>query len=276
MSSLYLRPPLKWAGGKFAQLEHILSHIPPGTGVFYEPFVGAGSVFLNVAAERTHIADMNCTLACFYQYLRDDPRFVTQCQALFTPENGTEGRYLALRSEFNNPGTSARHKAALLLYLNRHCFNGLYRVNSDGDFNTPYGHAASVQFPIAAMMNMWRRLSGATIRFADFEETIGLAGRGDVVYCDPPYATKAKKDFTSYSSGGFPWEFHEHLERCAWQASRRGATVLLSNADLPKVRELYHRADRIMTTSGRRSISSSGGTRGPVGEVLVLYSPRYN
>jgi DNA adenine methylase len=277
--SEFMRPPLKWAGGKYPQLERIFQALGfddgPRTAHYIEPFVGAGAVFLNLTGEAV-IADMNETLIEFYRQVRDNgPAFIEFCHGFFHQSYNTREAFEMIRADFNNPNIGAQRKAAYLLYLNKHCFNGLYRVNNDGEFNVPFGEHKEVRFPMQQMLHLWRRLTGVLIHHNDFEITLEWAHSGSLVYCDPPYAPRSvTSDFTSYTSGGFPWSFHVKLEECVWRAAGRGARVVVSNADAPHVRSLYSRATRIISHNGRRSVSADGSKRSPAPEVLAIYEPR--
>jgi DNA adenine methylase len=271
------KPPLKWAGGKFRHVGLITELLNlNGCQMLIEPFVGAGSVFLNTSSQATIVADLNEALITFYIHLRDQgPKLIEHARSLFTEENNNQTAYNALRAKFNDLGTSAFERSALLLYLNKHCYNGLYRVNKDNMFNSPYGKPDYVpSFPLSALMSMWKRLATVKVYHEDFTTTMSWAGPGDKVYADPPYVPSgATADFTAYSSGGFSLEAHVLLEEAAVAAQRRGAAVLISNSDTTLTRELYRSATRIVSTSRTNAISRDGSGRGEVSEIMALYLP---
>jgi DNA adenine methylase len=154
-----------------------------------EPFVGAGSVFLATGYEQYLLADANPVLMALYAQLQTDPQAVTtQAQALFVDSNRNQAAYNALRSRFNDPSTPELTRAALLVYLNKFAYNGLYRVNKKGVMNVAYTHHAKLPgFPLAAIERFTRKLTQAELHCADFEQTMAQAQGGDVLFCDPPY-----------------------------------------------------------------------------------------
>ena len=235
-----LRPVLKWAGGKSRLLPSLLPLLPNDRRVVL-PFVGAGSVFLATDYPSYILNDASPELVAFWVALKERPRqFVRDASRLFCDANHSQSRYLELRNDFNASSDPYR-QAVLLPYLNKFGFNGLHRVNRKGEFNVPYGKPASLPlFPFDAAAAAAGRLTSATILSGDFATPMDMAGKGDVVYCDPPYLRSATGvSFTAYTARGFGIEDHERLVILGKAAARRGATVLISNHDTPGTRELY-------------------------------------
>ena len=234
------RPFLKWAGGKYRLLDRLLPSIPAGARLV-EPFVGSGAVFLNAGFACYLLCDLNADLIGLYRTLRrDGERFIAEARALFTPGNNTQEAFLRLRETFN-ASSDAEERSVLFLYLNRHSYNGLVRYNSKGIYNVPFGKYKAPYFPERELTAFLDKLRGCDVTFAvqDFRSTFAALRPGDVVYCDPPYApVSATANFTSYTGGGFGVQEQIDLASEASAAAKRGVPVVLSNHDVPLIREL--------------------------------------
>jgi DNA adenine methylase len=266
------KPFLKWAGCKTKLVGALRRFLPAGEYRLIEPFVGAGAVFLNTDYGANLLCDSNADLIGLYAALAQrGGAFIERCRELFAPENNRPERFYALRAEFNGAGDAER-RAALFVYLNRHCYNGLCRYNRDGQFNTPFGRYDRPHFPGAEMVAFAAKLKWATLAAQDFRASLAAAGRGDVVYCDPPYVPlSATANFTAYAGGGFSLDDQEELAARAVEAAGRGAVVILSNHDLPLTRRLYQGACEITSVSVQRAISCNGQNRGKAGEIIALF-----
>ncbi|KQN63995.1 adenine-specific DNA-methyltransferase [Erwinia sp. E602] len=262
---------LKWAGGKYPLLDDIRRHLPEGDCLI-EPFVGAGSVFLNTQYPRYLLADINSDLINLYNIVKDrTDEFVGDARALFTPEVNDSEVYYALRREFNLSRDSYR-RALLFLYLNRHCYNGLCRYNLSGEFNVPFGRYRKPYFPEEELYGFAERAQKAIFVCESYDATLTKALPGTVVYCDPPYAPlSATANFTAYHTNSFSLREQQHLAELAMTLASESVTVLISNHDTPLTREWYHQA-KLHEIKVRRSISRSGTTRSKVSELLALYS----
>ena len=272
-----MKPILKWAGGKSGLLSEILPRLPETFNDYYEPFLGGGAVFFALADtgrfKRAFLGESNAELMLTYQTLARKPEKVIEALRGLTAEHSEKffysvrGRQVADRIL----GVDVIVLAARLIYLNKTCFNGLYRVNKKGEFNVPFGDY--VNPPIcdeealrAAALVLKKDVDMGA---CDFEECVRTAKRGDAVYMDPPYVPlSSTSNFTAYSKSGFSLEDHERLRNCAEKLVARGVHVLLSNADTPFVRELYE-GFLIEEVQARRAINSNGGKRGKVGELLI-------
>lgn len=264
---------LKWAGGKSKIAQRILDYVPMESFRLVEPFVGSAAFALNAAPRATSflLADVNPDLVALHNRVLTDPdALVEELRLLFRPENNTKERYIALREAFN--ATSDQNKrAALFLYLNKHGFNGLCRYNASGGFNVPFGDMKSPRVPEHEILSFSKSLHAADIIKADFRAVVQRAGKGDLLYCDPPYAPLSETaSFASYAAGGFSAQDQKDLaEECA-EAARRGAFVVISNHDTSFTREIYADAKQILTLDVVRSVSAAGGSRGKAKELLAI------
>jgi DNA adenine methylase len=182
-----VKPFLKWAGGKYKILNDIKKLFPPNAQRYIEPFVGAGSVALNVDFKEIIINDSNTDLTNVYYYLqKKGVRFIADCKELFVCENNIREAYAELKNEFNKTKNVYR-KAVLFIYLNRHCFNGLCRYNGNGEFNTPIGNYPKPFFPEKQLNAALEKVKKFDIRNDDYKKILEIARTEDVIYCGPPY-----------------------------------------------------------------------------------------
>ncbi|WP_417657841.1 Dam family site-specific DNA-(adenine-N6)-methyltransferase [Pseudidiomarina aestuarii] len=264
---------LKWAGGKYSLIEPIRALLPDGNKLI-EPFVGAGSVFLNTDYPAYVLNDVNPDLIELFKIVKRRPQtFITDAMDYFSARNNSASAYYAMRTQFNR--TSDPYERSLLfLYLNRHGYNGLCRYNSSGLFNVPFGQYKRPYFPHEEIEVFAEKAQRATFTCMSFDKVFRRARRGDVIYCDPPYAPlTATSNFTSYATGGFSLDQQSDLaRRAADAANKRGIPVLISNHDTELTQLLYHRA-QIQTLQVARFISPKGDGRQRVGELLALYQP---
>lgn len=263
---------LKWAGGKYPLLDDIKRHLPQGE-CLVEPFVGAGSVFLNTDFSRYILADINSDLISLYNIvkLRTD-EYVQASRELFVPETNRAEVYYQFREEFNACQEPFR-RAVLFLYLNRFGYNGLCRYNLRGEFNVPFGRYKKPYFPEAELYHFAEKAQNAEFHCLSYEECMDRADSNSVVYCDPPYAPlSATANFTAYHTNSFSPREQAHLAEMAEKLVSKQIPVLISNHDTPDTREWY-RAAKHFQVKVRRSISSNGGTRKKVNELLALYKP---
>lgn len=265
------RPFLKWAGGKYSLLPELDRLIPAGKRLI-EPFVGGGSVFLNVEKhESLLLADVNADLINLYQMLEvDHIRVCSLAKILFERANSEEA-YKELRDEFNNQRMGAPERAAAFLFLNRHCFNGLIRYNRDGFFNVGWGKYEAPYFPEIEIKAFKLKSHKCVFLNAGYRRTLALAGDGDVVYCDPPYEPlPGTAGFTNYAAGGFSWADQISLTESCVAAHQRGAKVLISNSTAPRVLELYQQHGfTLHHVDARRAISSKGSTRETAKDIVA-------
>lgn len=263
-------PWVKWAGGKTALLSEIIPRFPPHINTYYEPFLGGGAVFFAMAAEkrfkRAVLGDVNQDLMRAYSMLASNPDQVIAALKTHVYE---EKYYYVVRAKSPRELLPSE-QAARLIYLNRTCYNGLYRVNRKGGFNVPFGRYTNPT--ICDEENL--RAASEVLRDAafvalDFKDIVAPAKEGDAVYFDPPYTPLSKtSNFTAYTAGGFTDDDQIRLRDVMVKLVEKKVYVLLSNADTPRSRELY-KGFRIEEVQAPRRVNSKGGKRGNVGELLI-------
>ena len=263
---------LKWAGGKYPLLDDIKRHLPQGECLI-EPFVGAGSVFLNTDFSRYILADINSDLISLYNIVKTrTDEYVQASRELFMPETNQAEVYYQFREEFNTCQDPFR-RAVLFLYLNRFGYNGLCRYNLRGEFNVPFGRYKKPYFPEAELYHFAEKAQNAEFHCLSYEECMDRADINSVVYCDPPYAPlSATANFTAYHTNSFSPKEQAHLAEMAEKLVSKQIPVLISNHVTPDTREWY-RAAKHFQVKVPRSTSSNGGTRKKVNELLALYKP---
>jgi DNA adenine methylase len=238
-------------------------------GRYFEPFLGGGALFFDLLPKKSFLSDVNAEIVGCYAAVRDR---VDELIRSLKKHRYEVDHYYAVR-DCDPAELSPVERAARTIFLNKTGFNGLYRVNSSGKFNVPFGRYAK---PLICDEANLRACSAALARVdlvtCDFEESASRAKKGDFVYFDPPYVPLSRTaTFTAYARGGFGPEEQERLAGLFDRLARRGVKVLLSNSDVPEIRELYG-AYRIETVKASRAINSKGSHRGPVSEVLVTSS----
>ncbi len=277
-----VRPFLKWAGGKQA-LAPILSPLfpPLERRIYREPFLGGGAMFFHLRPRRAVLSDALADLIVTYEVVRDDPDALLRKLERLKGEHSDQ-RFYEVRERFNagrarparekadKVAERARERAAWLLYLNRTCYNGLFRTNQSGEFNVPVGRYRDPRIADADRIHAASQaLSGATIRHAPFDAALAEAAKGDFVYLDPPYVPlSATSSFSAYADGAFGAKDQARLAACFRDLDRRGCLLALSNSDTPAVRELYEGYE-ITPIDAPRSISARGSARGSAPEVVV-------
>ena len=300
-----VRPFLKWAGGKRQLLPRLREFYPEAFGAYREPFLGSGAVFFDLvkqgrlAGRRTYLTDTNGDLVGCYTHVRDEPEAVIRhLQRLAARyKHDPQTHYYRVRDKFNparqaisnGHGVESRHYTAdltaMLVYLNRTGFNGLFRLNSKGVFNVPLGRYSNPRIcDTENLRKVAAVLSAKTISIKQVRYVKGLAAakEGDFVYLDPPYAPlSATAQFTSYTSQGFSSADQQQLQRTVIRLARRGCRVLLSNSSAPEVAELYEGnrdAERAGLHAYRipamRRINSNASRRGQVTEFLITNIPQ--
>lgn len=269
------KPFLKWAGGKRQLLDEIFKHVPSPRGTYFEPFLGGGALFFALRPGSAVIGDTNLFLAATYKAIREDVdtviRFLKFHEARHSPTHYLEQRALLIDPSNGRPVGPAPNVAARVIYLNRTCFNGLWRVNKRGQFNVPMGRYEKPQICDAPNLRaVARSLStgGIKIFCADFERIVAPAQAGDFVYFDPPYIPLRPSSFTAYDKAGFSIDDHRRLAKCAAALKRRGVSVLLSNSDTPTTREIFAGLS-MRAVDARRNVNSDAAKRGAVSELLI-------
>ena len=271
-----ISPLIKWAGGKRQLLDALNHRLPDEWNTYYEPFVGGGALLVNLQNQEkiTHavIADLNRELINLYRIVKSAPEQLIDELSDEKFEN-TDHAFRLLKDEFNElaGGNGNRVKrAALLIYLNKHGYNGLWRVNRQGKFNVPFGRYPKRNLPHASsIIQFSRMLTNVSIMNVDFETTAKTAKYGDLIYFDPPYhpASKTAK-FTDYNSHGFSFTDQERLARLVKRLSDKGVQVILSNSKVPEIEDLYQDFTMV-TVPAKRSINCKGKLRAGTFEIII-------
>ncbi|MBX3000512.1 MAG: DNA adenine methylase [Caldilineaceae bacterium] len=289
LTTNHTAPLLKWAGGKSQLLAQLEPYFPQRYDRLIEPFIGGAAVYFHLQPERAILADINPELVNFYRVVRDLPEaLMAEIDALAahpSHEYDPEAVYYEIRNRqpvdlpadrIDTDGIPIADEdrlwiAARTLYLNKTGFNGLFRVNSKGYFNVPWGRRARLPklYDRAEMINAARLLAGAEILLADFGVVLDQARPGDFVYLDPPYhPVSATASFTSYTRLDFPPAEQERLADWLHTLDQRGVLFLLNNSDTPFTRQIY--ADfQIDVALAKRMINSDASKRGSINELVV-------
>ena len=263
-------PFLKWAGGKASLLEQFKPLFPTQFDSYFEPFIGGAAVYLYLQPERSVISDINPRLIDTYLSIRDEPEEVISHLVALRAAHSKE-HYYASRERLNeNKALSRPERAALQVYLNKTCFNGLYRENRRGDFNVPLGRYQNPSvFDAINIKNVSSCLKKADIICQPFEHILERAVAGDFIYLDPPYMPVSEtSNFTSFTRFGFGLFDQERLAEVCRILDDRGCLFMQSNSDVPLLSELYS-GFHISRVDARRNINSKGGRRGPVKELVI-------
>jgi DNA adenine methylase len=271
------RPFVKWVGGKARLLGQISEYYPHEFGTFYEPFVGGGAMYFSLNPDKAHINDLNKTLAGVYINIKSDVEKLinelADLQSFYWSLEDLDKKkqlFLEKRSLFNELPSVDFEKAVLFIFLNKTCFNGMYRENSKGSFNVPFGkHDKPTICDEANLRRIATTLGNTKITSTSYEIAVENAKAGDFIYFDPPYhPLNPTSSFTSYQAGGFSAQDQEKLRDKFRELSDRGCKVMLSNSDSPLINELY-KDFNIHKIFAARSINSVGSKRGKIAEVLV-------
>ncbi|MFZ5644642.1 MAG: DNA adenine methylase [Bacillota bacterium] len=263
-----MKPVIKWAGGKRQLLSRYREYFPAKYSAYHEPFLGGGAVFFDLAPPVSFLSDFNEELINMYSIIQNK---VDQLIEDLARHRNEEDYYYSVRAA-DTKRLSDVERASRLIYLNKTCFNGLYRVNKKGEFNVPFGKYKHPNFlDPDLLMAASRALQGARIFRGDFEVVLENAQTGDFIYFDPPYFPVSRTaNFTDFTDRSFGPKEQERLAGTFHKLAQRGCLVMLSNSDTPFIRDLYDGYRRgIISLTANRSINSKGDRRGPVGELLI-------
>ncbi len=266
------RPFLKWAGGKGQLLPELIARLPEDFAAYHEPHVGSGALFFELATHgalsQVYLSDANPSLIDTYLAVRDHVEDVISTLRKHQKKHDRDYYYLVRAIDPSRLPLAGR--AARVIYLNKTCYNGLYRENRRGQFNVPFGRYQNPTICDAAnLRNVSRVLQGVDIARRGYASVLDYAQPGDFVYFDPPYhPVSATSSFTAYDSHGFGEDDQRRLRDVFAELARRGVCAMLSNSDTRLIRELY--ADfRIERVYASRSINSKGGQRGKIAELII-------
>lgn len=269
-----VKPFIKWAGGKRQLIPELVKHIPKDYDTYYEPFIGGGALLFELQPPKAVISDMNKDLILTYISIRDDIDELIELLKNYETKNNSKDYYIirSMDRDSNKFSTLKNvERAARLIYLNKTCYNGLYRVNSQGLFNTPFGNyknpAICDEYVLRAVNDYFVN-NNITICNTDFETTVETAKKNDFIYFDPPYHSPDNTNFTGYQSGGFDESEQKRLAKTFKRLDSIGAHCSLSNSSTNFIRDLF-KEYHIYSVKANRSINSNGNDRGAVDEVIV-------
>lgn len=270
-----MRPVLKWAGNKSQLLEKIKKHMPKEYNKYFEAFLGGGSLFFYLMPEEAYINDKNSELMNVYESIRDNcNNLILQLQN--HQKMNSEEYYYKVRNADRTPAFKnwgKAKKAARTIYLNKTCYGGLYRVNSKGEFNTPYARYDNPSiYNEKNLLEVSKYLKGNKIHIysKDFNEFLNMAKKGDFVYLDPPYWSEDKqKMFTSYQKEGFDIFDQHRLKVTCDQLSKKGVYIMMSNALDPEIKKLYRKDYKIYTVTVERYIGNHWNASETTKELLI-------
>lgn len=274
-----VNPFIKWAGGKRQLLEHIHNCMPQNYNNYIEPFVGGGAVLFNLQPQRAYINDINRALINTYNQIKHNPEEVMlmahqydlRIQAEGLDKDEQKEVYYAIREEYNEKLINEEYdaqSAALLLFLNKHCFNGLYRVNAKkGTFNVPFSNSTRDSFSRENILEVSRYLQNVDIIYGDFEVLCNRAQERDFIFLDSPYAPLKEDSFVSYTKEGFAKEDHERLANQFRAMTERGCYCMLTNHNTQFINELYQ-GFNIQVVQVKRLINRNADDR--TGEEVII------
>lgn len=263
-------PLVKWVGGKRQLMFELLKNMPESYNRYFEPFIGGGALFFELQPENGYISDMNAELINLYSVVRDNVYELIQDlnKHEVTKDYFFKIRNLDRTEKYNT--LSNVEKAGRFIYLNRTCFNGMYRVNAQGQFNVPFGNYKNPRIVDADnLINCSKLLKNTEIKCADFSEVLNKVKNGDFVYFDPPYVPLSEtSSFTSYTKDGFNIDMQFKLREVCDELDSMGVKFMLSNSDTKLVHELYS-SYKINKVFASRAINANANGRGKITEVLV-------
>ena len=260
-----IQPFLKWAGGKRWLASSGLLPVPVAYSRYVEPFLGGGAVFFALLPEKALLSDLNEELILLYQVIRDDPAALYEKMEEHH-ERHSEKYYYSVRA--SSP-RSEINRAAKFLYLNRTCWNGLYRVNLKGEFNVPIGTKSTVLFEDDDFDAVSSALKSAQIKCADFEGVVDSTVKGDFLFLDPPYTVQHNYNgFLKYNEKIFSWDDQVRLRDAVSRAVNRGVAVVLTNADHSSILELYDGICEYQRVKRASVLAASSTNRGFTTEAL--------
>lgn len=260
-----IKPVLRWAGGKSWIFERIQGYFPENILNYYEPFIGGASIFLNLNIEKKkYISDINSELICFYRQVKTNS---TNLISKIKQFQNTREEFYRVRS--SKPRSEAGI-AARFYYLNRTCFNGLFRVNQKGQFNVPYGYRDIEIFDSVRFELLKRRLQKTHIQCCDFEDSLSRVKKGDFVFLDPPYTVAHNKNgFIEYNQNIFSWEDQERLQKCVKELIKKGTLFLMTNACHDSLKKLYKGVGKQFEVDRFSTISGQMNSRYKISELII-------
>ncbi len=274
MSNKNVIPFVKWAGGKRQLLDKISERLPQTYNNYFEPFIGGGAVLFDLQPESAVINDINASLINAYRTISNSPNEFIESVRKLDSNIGDNGKeyYYSLREHYNDKLMREEFDvelAALFVFLNKHCFNGLYRVNGKGLFNVPYNNSKKESIDAESIFHVSEYLKKVTILQGDFEEACLDAKEGDFIFFDSPYAPLNPTSFESYTKEGFDVESHERLAKLFDRLTEKGCYCMLTNHNTEFINKLYsNKGYRMDVVSVKRMISADASKR--TGEEIII------
>lgn len=276
-TKIAVRPFVKWVGGKTQLIPQLVKYIPESYGTYYEPFLGGGAFFFHLQPKKACINDINDTLMFTYQVVKTDPhgliKMLAKLQSEYTllDEEGRRALFYEKREKYNAIMQPTTEKACLMIFLNKTCFNGLYRENSSGKFNVPFGSYKNPKIcdeeNILAVSSV---LTNVTPSATDYYEVVQHAKKGDFIYFDPPYyPVSSTSSFTGYHGKNFYSSDQTRLRDVYVELDKRGCKVMLSNSATEYIEDLF-KGYKIIRVKAARAINSKATGRGKIDEVVVI------
>lgn len=271
-----MQPFIKWAGGKTQLLERLIERLPKKYNRYYEPFIGGGALFLKLKNNNSVVNDINSELINVYRQIQQNvDEVIIALAKIDTHHENYSGDlkeyYYEMRKQYNLKIENQEYDnqmASLFIYLNKHCFNGLYRVNSKGFFNVPFnGNKKGNSFDELKLREISNFLNKVEILNVDFEEATNSANKGDLVFFDSPYVPLNETTFETYTAGGFGIREHERLAKLFDSLTKRGVFCILTNHNSTIIHELYSKY-KIEIVDVKRMINSKGNGR--TGEEVIV------
>ena len=271
------KPFLKWVGGKKKIIPQIKQYIPESYCQYFEPFIGGGALFFDLEPKIAYINDVNKILISAYKNIKNHPHEIINkledLQKIFYEKNNEERKtyFYKIRDAFNNTEYDSFLKTSYIIFLNKTCYNGMYRENSKGKFNVPFGRYKNPKIlDEKNILAVSKLLQNVTITDYSFEKAVENVESGDFIYFDPPYhPLSITSNFTSYSNGGFTKEDQIKLRDVFKDLDKRNCFVMLSNSDTEFIREIYEGFTQ-KTVSAARSINCKAAGRGKINELLIM------
>lgn len=274
MSNRNIAPFVKWAGGKRQLLDRISERMPQTYNNYFEPFIGGGAVLFGLQPDKAVINDINASLINTYRIVASKPQEFISCINKLDSEISQDGKtyYYSLREHYNDKLMKEEFDvelAALFVFINKHCFNGLYRVNGKGLFNVPYNNSIKESIDAESILEISEFLKNITILQGDFEEACHDAKKGDFIFFDSPYAPLNPLSFESYTKEGFDVESHERLAKLFDELTERGCYCMLTNHNTDFINKLYgNKGYKIDVVRVKRMINADAAKR--TGEEVII------
>ena len=266
-----MKPIIKWVGGKAGNWQAIKEMLPPTYNRYYEPFLGGGAVLLELNPKEAYVNDINSKLIDMYIMIRDQAEqvieYLTYLDDMHEKAADPKEFYYDVRMIFNRVTMKSPEQAARFIYLNKHCFNGLYRVNSKGEFNVPFnGKLTGGSFDADHLRGVSKQIHDVMFFNSDFEDCVTTVEAGDFIFIDPPY----DNSFTDYTSAGFERDQQVRVANMFKKLSDKGCYCMLTNHDTPLIRDLY-KDYNIKVIDVRRSINRNGNDRKGKEVIITNY-----